>query len=109
MIDHFNNGVYEKIMQRSPALIQNAVEIEAYSLELRLRNILGSTFIKLGDTANAEIFFSQALQTAKRRNDSIGVVMMYISLANTYFDSNTDKSLSYFKKVLEYNYNGEHI
>jgi signal transduction histidine kinase/CheY-like chemotaxis protein len=107
MLEYFNKGIYEKILQRSPALIQNAEAIEAYSLELRFRNILGSTFIKLDDTKNAEIFFSQALQTAKKRNDSIGVVMMYISLANTYFDSDTDKSLAYFNKVLEYNYNGE--
>ncbi|AGC77678.1 signal transduction histidine kinase [Nonlabens dokdonensis] len=107
LMEYYNKGTFEKILEQSPALIQNAIKIDAYQLELRFRNILGSTFIKLDDIENANIFFNHALQTAKKKKDSIGVMMMYISLGNTHFKDDKEKALAYFNKGLDFGYNGD--
>lgn len=102
MMEYFNNGVYEKILENTPRLIINAKQIDAYSLELRLRNMLGNSFVRLDDLERADIFFSQALELAKEKKDTLGILNMYVNLGNTYFDDDQNLSAEYFIKALDY-------
>lgn len=107
MVDNFNKANYEIILEKVPALIQNAIDIDANLLEVRFRNALGNTFVQLEDFENADKFFNQALEVAKKRKDTLGIITMYINFGNTYFKIDRDKSVIFFKKGLEYNYKGK--
>lgn len=106
MMDYFNDGVYEKILQQVPELIRNAKETDSYEVELRLRNLLGNSFVRLDDLETADMFFSQALELAKKKRDTLGIVTMYINLGNTYFTEDKVRAAAYFKKGLDYKFNG---
>ncbi|WP_405377479.1 response regulator [Nonlabens sp. Asnod3-A02] len=106
MLTYFNDGVYEKILQETPELIRNAKEIDSYETELKLRNLLGNSFVRLDDLERADVFFSQALELAKKKNDTLGIVTMYVNLGNTYFTEDRVKAAAYFRKGLDYNYKG---
>ena len=67
LLDYFNKGYYDQILEKTPALIKNAQNISTYDLERRFRNILGNSFIKLDDTVNAKLFFKEALKVAKEQ------------------------------------------
>jgi signal transduction histidine kinase/CheY-like chemotaxis protein len=107
MVKYYNEGIYEKILEQVPYLIKNAQDINAYNLELRLRSALGNSFIQLDDIENASIYFNQTLEVAKQKQDTLGVIMMYINLGNTYFIDDRNKAAAYLKKGAAYKYKGE--
>jgi signal transduction histidine kinase/ActR/RegA family two-component response regulator len=107
MLKYFNEGFYEKILEQAPGLIKNAQDINAYDLELRFRSALGNSFIQLDDIENASIYFNQALEVAKKKQDTLSVLMMYVNLGNTYFKKDRNKAAAYLKKGAAYQYKGE--
>jgi signal transduction histidine kinase len=107
LLDYFNNGYYDRILEKTPSLIKNAQNISAYDLERRFSNILGNSFIKLDDTVNAEIFFKETLKVAKEQKDTLSILTTYVNLGNTYFDTDAYKSVVYLKKGLAYEYQND--
>lgn len=64
--------------------------------------MLGNSFVRLDDLERADIFFSQALELAKEKKDTLGILNMYVNLGNTYFDDDQNLSAEYFIKALDY-------
>lgn len=107
LLDYFNKGSYEQILEKTPALIANSQNINAQDLERRFRNILGNSYIKLDDTDKAELFFNEALKIAKEQKDTLTMLTTYVNLGNTYFKTDTDKAVTYLKKGLAYQYQND--
>jgi signal transduction histidine kinase/ActR/RegA family two-component response regulator len=107
MLKYFNEGNYETILEQAPDLIKNAQDINAYDLELIFRSALGNSFIQLDDIKNASIYFNQALEVARKKQDTSGVLLMYVNLGNTYFMEDRNKAAAYLNKAAAYKYSGE--
>jgi len=99
---HYYKGSYERIIEKVPALIEYANKVGASRAETRLRSIFGLSFVKLEDVNSADIIFQTALKDALKRKDTFDILSNYINLANTHFNSNSDDSIEYFKKGIDY-------
>jgi signal transduction histidine kinase len=107
VLDRFNKGYYDQILEQTPALIKNAQNINACDLERRFRNVLGNSYIRLGDTDKAELFFKEALKIAKEQKDTLSILTTYVNLGNTFFNTDTDRALAYLKKGIAYDYQND--
>jgi signal transduction histidine kinase/CheY-like chemotaxis protein len=107
LLDSFNKGFYDQILEKTPALIKNAQNISNCDLERRFSNILGNSYIKLDDIVKAELFFKEALKVAKEKNDTLSILTTYVNLGNTYFNTDRPKAVAYLKKGIAYEYQND--
>ncbi|WP_105982046.1 tetratricopeptide repeat-containing hybrid sensor histidine kinase/response regulator [Nonlabens agnitus] len=92
---------YVAILDKAPALIEYAEEIDEQRIKTRLRAVLGNSFIQLGDRENADALYQDALKEAVQRKDTFQLINTYINLGNTYFDADYDLTIDYYTKALE--------
>ncbi|KQC33324.1 hypothetical protein AAU57_08350 [Nonlabens sp. YIK11] len=92
---------YVAILDKAPALIEYAEEIDEQRIKTRLRAVLGNSFIQLGDRENADALYQEALKEAVQRKDTFQLINTYINLGNTYFDTDYDLTIDYYTKALE--------
>lgn len=103
----YNSSNYEKVIEKVPGLIENAIEVKSRKVEKRLSSILGNSFIHLEDYDNAYKFFYKTLLKAKSDNDSLEISRAYSNLGNTFFIQEPDKAIIFFEKGLNYIINDE--
>lgn len=101
ILELFNESSYEKIIEVSPYLIENAQRLEEQALAARLRSALGNAFIQVDNVHGAEELFTKSLEERRQASDTFGMVSAYINLGNTFFEQEPQKAIEYFEKSLE--------
>lgn len=101
ILELFNESSYEKIIEVSPYLIENAQRLEEQALAARLRSALGNAFIQVDNIHGAEELFTKGLEERRQASDTFGMVSAYINLGNTFFEQEPQKAIEYFEKSLE--------
>lgn len=99
---YYYRGNYEKVIDKVPALLEYADKIKASRAETRLRGILGLAFVKLNDVDRADEMLREALTDAMKRKDTFDILSNNINLANTHFNSDSEKSIYYFENAIDY-------
>ena len=101
ILELFNESSYEKIIEVSPYLIENAQRLEEQALAARLRSALGNAFIQVDNIYGAEELFTKSLEERRQASDTFGMVSAYINLGNTFFEQEPQRAIEYFEKSLE--------
>ncbi len=93
---------YEKIIELTPGLIENAKEIDELHIKQRLTSILGNAFIQFDEFQSAYELFSESLDEARFAKDTVGILTAYINLGNTFIFKDPEKAITYFKRGTEH-------
>lgn len=99
--DYFYEANYDKVIEKTPSLIDNAQDINYKMGERRLMSILGNAFIQLDDIEKASTLFNKALVRAKKKKDTVSLATLYINLGNTYIKKDPQLAISYFENAFE--------
>lgn len=98
---NFYNSQYDKVIEKGPNLIQNALDINYKKGERSIISVLGNAFVQLGDIEKADKLFNKALVKAKKEKDTLSLGSLYNNLGNTFIIEDPKKAISYFEKTYE--------
>ncbi|MFC4635340.1 ATP-binding protein [Dokdonia ponticola] len=98
---YFYEASYDKVIEETPTLIDNARDINYKMGERRLISILGNAFIQLDDIDKASEFFNKALLRAQKEKDTVSLGTLFINLGNTYIKKDPQRAISYFENAYE--------
>lgn len=102
VIRHYIRNKHELVIAEVPALIKNAQILKDKDLEIKLRNLLGNSFIELEDFDKADKLFLNGLEVALKNKDTFAITNAYVNLGNTFFDNNPHKALDYYLQAAKY-------
>lgn len=98
---NYYDGNYELVVEIAPALIKQADTTKMSPQESRLRSLLGNTFIALGEVDKGYELFTEGLEKARKKNDTVTVLNSYINLGNTFTEKDPAKAIRYFENALK--------
>ena len=98
---YFYDGNYELVLEIAPSLIKQADSAKMYPQEYRLRSILGNTFSTLDEVEKAYELFTEGLEKAKKKNDTVALLRSYINLGNTFLENDPPKAIGYLENALK--------
>lgn len=98
---YFYEANYDKVIEKTPTLIENARDINYKMGERRLMSVLGNAFVQLDDIEKASTLFNKALRRAQKENDTVSLGTLYINLGNTYIEKDPQRAISYFESALK--------
>ena len=99
--DYFYKGLYDKVIEKAPSLIDNARDINYKMGERRIMSALGNAFVQLDDVDKASELFNEALIRARTEKDTVSLGTLYINLGNTYIKEDPKQAILHFEKTLE--------